>query len=326
MSVEVDFDRIRERWEAERPAYESYCRRMEEAIRISVADAGIDVERITGRVKEVESLVKKLPLHGYTSYEDIRDKAGVRVVVRLPRDVDEALAALARTLACDESDIDDKRRIVDPEPDRFTYRAVHIQAHGLPNGAGRDKECEIQIRTVCEDAWATMSHFLQYKASTDAPIEIRRAHAALSAVFEMADREYQRQYETMYHDEVVGVVGVLRRLAPDFVRLTGGVEYDPAVSELVIGTILPAWGDIPPNTTASLVLQCATDHGAELRTVYEASGRRADRSAYLLQPESLMIFERLTERAGADVRELWAERLPIRELERLAADFQLSLD
>ena len=39
-----------------------------------------------------------------------------------------------------------------------------------------------------------------------------------------------------------------------------------------------------------------------------------------------MVFERLREGAGADVRELWAQRLPIRELERLAADFQLSLD
>ena len=270
MSVDVDFDGIRARWETERPAYQVYCRQMEQVVRTIVADAGIDAERIAGRVKEVEGLVKKLPLHAYTSYEEVRDKAGVRVVVRLPRDVDVALEALARALQCNASDVDDKRRIADPEPDRFTYRAVHIQAHGLPNGTERDKECEIQIRTVCEDAWAIMSHFLQYKASADVPIEIRRAHAALSAVFEMADREYERQYETMYHGEVLGVAGVIRRVAPDFVRLTGGVEYDPAVSEFVIGTILPAWGAISPAETADVVLQCAADHNADLRTVTKA--------------------------------------------------------
>ena len=326
MSVGMDSDTIREQWEAELPAYRDYCLEVERVVRKVIADAGIDTERITSRVKEVESLVRKLPLHGYTSYDEVRDKAGVRIVVRLPRDVDAALEALAPALQCDASDIDDKRRIVDPEPDRFTYRAVHIQAHGLPNGTNPEKECEIQIRTVCEDAWATMSHFLQYKSSADLPIEVRRAHAALSAIFEMADREYERQYETMYGSEDVGIVGVLRRLAPEFVRLTGGVEYSPEVSESVIETILPAWGAIPPSQISENVLRCAADRGEALRTVYADSGKRTDRSAYLLQPESLMVFERLTDGAGADVLELWTQRLPVRELERLAADFQLSLD
>ena len=195
---------------------------MESVVRRVIADAGIDSERITSRVKDVESLVRKLPLHGYTSYDEVRDKAGVRIVVRLPRDVDAALEALAPALRCDASDIDDKRRIR-----RSGTRSVHVPSCAHPGSwtsewNKRREECEIQIRTVCEDAWGRPCHTFAVQ------VECRPAHRSSSSArssvshLRMADREYERQYEAMYDSEGGGIVGILRRLAPEFVRLTGG--------------------------------------------------------------------------------------------------------
>jgi hypothetical protein len=48
----------------------------------------------------------------------------------------------------------------------------------------------VQVRTVLQHAWASISHALQYKQEDDIPRALRRRLARISALLEVADEEF----------------------------------------------------------------------------------------------------------------------------------------
>jgi hypothetical protein len=50
---------------------------------------------------------------------------------------------------------------------------------------------EIQVRTIAMDAWANVSHYLEYKSETDVPSDLRRDFYALSGLFYVADKHFE---------------------------------------------------------------------------------------------------------------------------------------
>ena len=50
---------------------------------------------------------------------------------------------------------------------------------------------EVQIRTVAQDAWASISHYLDYKKESDIPRHLKRDFSALSELFYVADTHFE---------------------------------------------------------------------------------------------------------------------------------------
>jgi putative GTP pyrophosphokinase len=50
---------------------------------------------------------------------------------------------------------------------------------------------EIQVRTILMDAWANVSHYLDYKKDSSIPSELRRDFYALSGLFYVADKHFE---------------------------------------------------------------------------------------------------------------------------------------
>ena len=55
----------------------------------------------------------------------------------------------------------------------------------------KDRVFEIQVRTLCMHAWAAISHYLDYKADWDIPSPLKKDLNALSALFYLADTQYE---------------------------------------------------------------------------------------------------------------------------------------
>ena len=49
---------------------------------------------------------------------------------------------------------------------------------------------EIQVRTISQDAWAAISHYLDYKQENIFPSELKRDFYALSGLFYVADTHF----------------------------------------------------------------------------------------------------------------------------------------
>ena len=124
------------------------------------------IHNIQSRVKTPESICAKLERRGHEISLDaardyLTDIAGERVICYYTRDVYTVVEALHGM-----SDLDFPREsdyIKSPKPSG--YRSYHmitvVPVHG--SGGVEYYPAEIQLRTLCMDAWAGMEHQIRYK-------------------------------------------------------------------------------------------------------------------------------------------------------------------
>jgi putative GTP pyrophosphokinase len=88
----------------------------------------------------------------------------------------------------------------------------------------KDFQFELQIRTAIQDAWSTLDHKMKYKKTL--PLNIKRRINILSALFEVADREFL---------EIKKEIELLSRKAEDAIREHVPEEF----SQRVVAQINP---------------------------------------------------------------------------------------
>lgn len=134
------------------------------------------IEFVVGRVKKTDSLLKKAREKGIDFTRDnwqeelakeIFDIAGLRVVCRYIDDVREVQQLLQERE--DLEILDTKDYIANPKDSG--YRSIHmICAYTVYLGGFKKKiKCEIQIRTLGMNFWATNEHELRYKYAGNIP-------------------------------------------------------------------------------------------------------------------------------------------------------------
>jgi ppGpp synthetase/RelA/SpoT-type nucleotidyltranferase len=158
-----------------------------------LSEANVEVAHIVGRQKSAESAVDKLYRKSYTHpITQITDVAGVRVVHLFPRDVSAIGQALHGCFAV----VEHVPRIP-ANSDQFGYSAQHYVVRLKETMSGqrgrilKDLVCEVQVRTVLEDAWALMNHHLRYKREDALPLKMKRQLNALAAVMENSDQQFE---------------------------------------------------------------------------------------------------------------------------------------
>lgn len=157
--------------------------------------AGIKIVAVTGRAKTLESFLEKIGRKHYTNpFSEVTDFAGVRVVCYYPEDLGKVEVAIRTEFAVVSSEDKISARGID----QFGYSAKHYLVKlgqgtkGARYDAIKKLVCEIQVRTVLQDAWAVFSHHLMYKHENDIPEEIKRRLNALAGLLESADTMFQQ--------------------------------------------------------------------------------------------------------------------------------------
>jgi len=157
---------------------------------------------LKSRVKTFESYFKKaLRLHAAGWTTPITDMLGLRIVCPFLDDIGRVRQLV--TAHVDVVEIESKG--ADRSFREFGYDSLHllvalpddVRIRRLPHA---DPVCEIQIRTILQDAWAEVEHELVYKASaTLFDGTVQRKLAALNATLTLSDitfqeiRDYQRE-------------------------------------------------------------------------------------------------------------------------------------
>ncbi|MDR3200930.1 MAG: tetratricopeptide repeat protein [Spirochaetales bacterium] len=106
--------------------------------------------------------------------------------------------------------VERERKGEDYSPREFGYEAIHlvIKLEGRTEIAGVMQEevlCEVQLRTILQDAWAEVEHELLYKAEfTPFDEPIRRRLAAVNANLSLVDTIFQeiRDYQRRLQEEL----------------------------------------------------------------------------------------------------------------------------
>jgi putative GTP pyrophosphokinase len=123
------------------------------------------VHQVKTRIKDYNKLIKKLESKGYKSVDEVTDLAGMRIVVHAKTDV-EAIVALfkGQEIRQDLEILDDIQK-----EDQNGYSARHLIVNVRPSykRSAFDVKIEIQVRTLAEDLFDTLSRRMWYKSSVE---------------------------------------------------------------------------------------------------------------------------------------------------------------
>lgn len=198
-----------EELEAKFRSLEPALRRLEEETKFilgtSLHKAGIKSHSLISRLKTFESFRDKIVRKNITNpFNNIDDLAGVRVVCLLRSDIPK----LGQLINKEFTVLTEDNKLDGVEVNAFGYQSVHFvvrlpQSCTGPRYDGlHDLRLEIQVRTLAMDAWAALSHYLDYKSESDVPKELRKDFFALSGLFYVADTHFEMFYAARQQSKV----------------------------------------------------------------------------------------------------------------------------
>ena len=192
------YDSNRQRFETARNAYVNLI-----SVRLKQGD-GDAVSKIEARVKDKEECIKKFERkyrarleadeQPYEIRNYISDLIGIRIICLY----EDRIATIAQLLTQSFKliEVTDKIAAIESTEDSFGYKGLHMdlalpdELASLPKYlAFADCPFEVQIRSLIQDAWSVLDHEIKYKKSI--PNELKRRINVLSALFELADREFK---------------------------------------------------------------------------------------------------------------------------------------
>jgi ppGpp synthetase/RelA/SpoT-type nucleotidyltranferase len=315
--VTVDLEAVRQRWLQERPAYEELCKRVKSMLEGETRRLGIPCTLQT-RTKAVDSFLKKVLRKRYDHpYEEVSDKAGVRVIctytAALPKMVDIVGSCFS------VHDYENKRDAL--QHDRLGYLGIHFDVSIPTDTSWFSKQiegllCEIQIHTRAQNLWADIAHELSYKPSQPAPPEVQRGIYRLTSLIEIFDDEVERARANL-----LGVPGfqearMLEQLDAAYYGFTAK-PYDRDLSLEVLSSLRLILDPRESEQFGHLIgnfVDCNKNKLESMLRAYSADDRC---NPLLFQPEKLLVFF-LIEKNSFSLRTVWGEMLPIELLESLA--------
>ena len=126
---------------------------------------------------------------------EIRDVAGIRIIVLFRRDLERIEKILETNLKIlHKEDTFDRL-----SENQFGYGSIHYEVQPLSEWMKvptlrklEGLRAEIQVRTGSQHIWAAASHILQYKREAHVPPPLRRAISRVAALLESVDLEFER--------------------------------------------------------------------------------------------------------------------------------------
>lgn len=184
-----------------------------------------EVTKIDGRIKDKYECIKKFHRkyqgkleaeeQSYRIRDYISDLIGIRIVCLYEDQIAVVSQALQGHFKIIE--VTDKIAAVESTEDSFGYKGLHMdlalsdELVALPKYQPfAELSFEVQIRSLIQDAWSVLDHKIKYKKSI--PNDLRRRINVLSALFELADREFKEirnaTDELMQQATVAPIAGV----------------------------------------------------------------------------------------------------------------------
>lgn len=177
------------------PIHQRLCDEVKYILEKKIKSLGVEIGHLTSRAKTLGSFCEKIERKTYNKpFEEITDLSGVRIVYLYASD----RASLERLVEEEFEVYERVDKVSEQEVEKFGYGALHYIISLKKQHAGaryddlRGARCEVQIRTILQDAWAIVAHHLSYKHEEDIPNELKRKLHALSGLFETADDQFER--------------------------------------------------------------------------------------------------------------------------------------
>ncbi|MCC6444118.1 MAG: RelA/SpoT domain-containing protein [Armatimonadetes bacterium] len=312
----IDLEAFRTRWINERPNYEKLVSEVRHIIDQETKQRGI-ICSISGRPKEIGSFLNKIILKNYTSWEQITDKAGVRIVVTYAFSTTEVEEIIWENFTVHYYD----NKAQNIEADRLGYQGIHFDI-SMKVGEFVGMPCEIQLQTRAQNLWSDISH-PYYKPPIPVPPAIMRRVNRLEVLMELFDKEVSECYNDMMMADGYEEAYMLSRLEKNFYKLTAR-DYDKDLSLWIVSQLKLLYAPSDQKTYDRIIDTFVAQKEAILTRIFTNYYTDSRCNPLLFQPESLLIFERL-ECDRFRLTEEWSKILPIELLVSFADIWGVSI-
>jgi putative GTP pyrophosphokinase len=242
-------------------SYTAFTEVTEKLIKELLKENNIRVHSVTSRVKDKESLRKKIDKSEkqLAKLGEIQDISGLRIITYFADDVNLVARMIENEFDVDEQLSVNKIDLLDP--DRFGYVSLHyvakLSASRLKLTEYKrfaDCHCEIQIRSILQHAWAEIEHDLGYKSTLAVPRQIRRRFSRLAGLLEIADAEFDqiRNSLQLYEKEVPSQIiaapetVLINKASLKSLIITSSIvkELDEEIAKVTGCAIQKSYGDV----------------------------------------------------------------------------------
>lgn len=97
---------------------------------------------------------------------------------------------------------------------------------------------EIQVRTILQDAWAVIEHYLAYKGVNSIPDESRADFSALVGLFHLADRTFQQLRQSSVQQDVDAATEVAEATAEARINISATATVDIGINRSTVKALL----------------------------------------------------------------------------------------
>ena len=162
------------------------------------------IELIESRLKKPSSIARKLRGDGHAVTIDnmmqyVSDIAGLRVLCAYIDDIYEIARMLARQQ--DVKIINVKDYIKHPKDNGHRSYHMIVEIPVYFSDEVRPVRCEIQIRTIAMDFWATLDHDMQYKKEVEDAEQIMKELRECAEIIHQTDEKMMRLRERIHRIE-----------------------------------------------------------------------------------------------------------------------------
>lgn len=143
-----------------------------------------------GRIKTIESLLSKAKKNKWKQKDILRkarDIIGVRIVCANIEDIRRIKELLVSNPRLNDIPQLEEDRILFPTSSGYRDFKFYV-SYGTGDNTCPNITCEIQIRTMLQDSWATLAHKDIYKEGTDLPASLKKLSFRLSELLHVADQ------------------------------------------------------------------------------------------------------------------------------------------
>lgn len=309
----LDVAGIRDGYSAQQPAYILLGSKVEAILRTLVTENKVkDAFVMEPRVKDVLSFVKKAivkhakdPVDYADPLTRISDKAGVRLVTSHLDDSD-LVAWLIQERFDVLSDDDMKDRY---GPKELGYLGRHLQVRlRSVDIAPNEKaliglECEVQIHTRAQNAWATVSHALLYKPVGEPDDEVSaKVHRAVALVG-IFDDEIRAARALVMSDPNYRPARMLQALEAEFTDFVT-VAWDGNLSLEVCRVLEQVYDPSELENFEDQIHDFVEAERGSISAILDEYGGASGDALLVSQPEILAIYDRLKKSKHA-LREAW---------------------
>lgn len=319
--LELDLESLRSEYLVREIGYKNAERKALEIIENAISQQNIIAE-VESRVKNPDSFIKKIIQKNYSNpWLQIKDIIGVRIITAYEDELTKIEKVIGELFEIHERD----NKIDSLEHNEFDYLGLHLEVSFLDVETGPEKEYnidrfEIQLHSKAQNLWSSISHQLSYKPlCSELPLDIKRSIHRLVALIELFDKEVNEAHKFILDNPDFPEARLLENLERYF-REFSSRRYNRDLSIRNILELKKTLEDKDIVGFEDFIGRFIDRNRDKLYGIFDDYKEQEDsyKTLLLYQPESLLIFERLSNSKFV-LKDAWCKFLPLDLLEYMAA-------